>query len=223
MGELYHTPCRIARKIPAEPCLPMVEMRGNGVFRLEKGIVHTRRRRDLVCDHLGIAVAVSYTFSETGDSPCQKHSRLGRVRGSAHPILLVFSLGALPPSAPGSGRAPSSCRTGAIVQIFRFYAAKQKHHPDGWCFCWRRRRDLVCDHLRFIVASLSEMRYASRAVAMLLESSLAFARFIRHWRRSQRSLSCRPGALVQIFRLIFAAKRKRTPNGVLFVGGEGEI
>jgi len=22
------------------------------------------------------------------------------------------------------------------------YAAKQKHHPDGWCFVWRRRRDL---------------------------------------------------------------------------------
>ena len=33
----------------------------------------------------------------------------------------------------------------------------------------------------------------------------------------------RPGALVQIFRLILATKRERTPNGVLFVGGEGEI
>ena len=127
MGKLYHTPYRIAREIPAEPCLPMVEMRGNGVFRLEKGIVHTRRRRDLIFDHLGIAVAVSYTFSETGDSPCQKHSRLGRVRGSAHPILLVFSLGALPPSAPGSGRAPSPCRPGAIVQIFRFIMPPNKN------------------------------------------------------------------------------------------------
>ena len=28
----------------------------------------------------------------------------------------------------------NACRPGAIVQIFRFYAAKQKHHPDGWCF-----------------------------------------------------------------------------------------
>jgi hypothetical protein len=58
---------------------------------------------------------------------------------------------------------------------------------------------------------------------MLLESSLAFARFIRHWRRSQRSLSCRSGALVQIFRLIFAAKQKHHPDGWCFFGGEGEI
>ena len=90
-------------------------------------------------------------------------------------------------------------------------------------FVWRNRRDLVFDHLRFIVASLSEMRYASRAVAMLLESSLAFARFIAHRARSQRSLSCRTGAIVQIFRFIMPPNKNTTRWVVFLFGGEGEI
>ena len=93
----------------------------------------------------------------------------------------------------------------------------------GGVFRWGKRRDLVYDHLRFIVASLSEMRYASRAVAMLLESSLAFARFIAHRARSQRSLSCRPGAIVQIFRFIMPPNKNTTRMGGVLFGGEGEI
>ena len=73
-------------------------------------------------------------------------------------------------------------------------------------FVWRRRRDLVFDHLRFIVASLPP-------VAMLLESSLAFARFIAHRARSQRSLSCRTGAIVQIFRFIMPPNKNTTRMG----------
>ena len=67
--------------------------------------------------------------------PTRKYSRIGRVRGSALPILLIFSLVALPPPRSASGRAPSplpprrsATAEGVLVQIPT--EAQKKQTPD---------------------------------------------------------------------------------------------
>ena len=74
--------------------------------------------------------------------PTRKYSRLGRVRGGAHPTLLIFSQLALPPPRTASGRArcPERNRSSYEFQSFAFGINKK---DTFWCpFClWRRERD----------------------------------------------------------------------------------
>ena len=51
---------------------------------------------------------LTYVVAEVGfERPTRKYSRIGRVRGGARPILLIFSLVALARSRTASARAPS--------------------------------------------------------------------------------------------------------------------
>ena len=77
--------------------------------------------------------------------PTRKYSRLGRVRSGARPILLIFSLVALPFSRTASGRAPSPRRFASQNRRSmraKPSSAKTKRTPVGVLLFWRRRRDL---------------------------------------------------------------------------------
>ena len=73
------------------------------------------------------------------DVPTRKYSRLGCVRGSSHPILLIFSLVALALSRTASARSPSPLpppplaagrgRNGSNPHT----EAKKEHRPIGLC------------------------------------------------------------------------------------------
>ena len=82
---------------------------------------------------------VFFLVAEVGfESPTRKYSRLGRVRGSAHPILLIFSLVALALSRTASARAPSPLphrrfATAEVVKEANHTVAKRKATQLG-CF-----------------------------------------------------------------------------------------
>ena len=66
------------------------------------------------------------------ERPTRKYSRLGCVRSSAHPILLIFSLVALPPPRTASGRTPSPLPPPEVVDTDLISVTKRKNHPIGW-------------------------------------------------------------------------------------------
>ena len=69
--------------------------------------------------------------------PTRKYSRPCALARSLHG-LLIFSLVALPSSAPGGGRAPSP----RLRRSSSNPSMQKKKTPDGVFFFWRRRRDL---------------------------------------------------------------------------------
>jgi hypothetical protein len=77
-----------------------------------------------------------FLVAELGfERPTRKYSRLGCVRGSAHPILLIFSLVALPRPRTASGRAPSPLpprrfATAEAVMVKPLTEAKKRQTPD---------------------------------------------------------------------------------------------
>ena len=65
------------------------------------------------------------------EGPARKYSRLGRVRGSARPILLIFSLVALAVSPFRRARAPSPRPPPSVVEDKAYHSQKRKTHHKG--------------------------------------------------------------------------------------------
>jgi len=104
--------------------------------------------------------------------PTRKYSRLGRVRGSAHPILLIFSLVALPPPRAASGRAPSPLPPPEVVDTVLISVTKRKNHPIGW-FSFVLYRLNRCHPKK--VNKIKGFRYLSRFLsASLIDANLNF-------------------------------------------------
>ena len=119
----------------------------------------------------------------------------------------------VPPTPAGTSRCEASLHARSALLVPQGTLSSKKPDLSGRqirLFCWRRWRDLSSRFAALHLANIVVFLPAS--VGILLICSLAFARFIRHRRRSQRSLSRRTGAVQSSTSL----QKNNHPDGWLF-------
>ena len=144
--------------------------------------------------------------------PCRKYSRAGR-GVSPPPALLIFSLVALPPPAPGGGRAPSPLPPATrMCAGFRSHFRTKKKSTRKGCFSfWLRRWDF----------SLPCRKYsrAGRGVTPPPGSPYFLpcrAPSSRPRRRSHSGPTPSGNPDVRGVQVAFQSQREKHPQGVLF-------
>ena len=167
---------------------------------------------------LGGFASAKTTLSYFCLATTRKYSRLGRVRGSAHPTLLIFSLVALASSpfrrASGSKPTPSSGGRG-----YRPHFCNQTKKTPKWVsFVWLRRWDLSARHRRFggiFHCPLENIVVYGTAVPYTPYFLPCRPRFISHRERSGSKPT--PSSGGRGYRPHFCNQTKKPPDWVVFV------